>query len=941
MNPILAELGITDRTINQMSQAEKQILRYIATMKQARAAMGDFAETIESPANQLKILKQQIVEARVAWGNLFMGMYANILPYVNAILMVLKELAKSIANIFGIQARDYNTGLASTEEIYDGISEGAGNASKATKELKRQILGFDQINNLTTPSNKGSGTGSGSGIGGIDQRLLDAIKGYDNLMDKVTMKATQIRDRWMEILGFKKKINPLTGEIYFEYQGLWATIKNLVKGFSDLSAKGKLLVGLGLGVAITKLYTAFKKLSTVMGVGGLLQSSKDLFNWAKLGVQVNGNLNKGIIDGIDAWRKQKGIIGENTTAFSRLTSGTKEFLKGLGIAATGFTVMNIGLDDMKEKGLSAFNSITTLGGGLATVFGGVQAGAVFGPWGAAIGGMVTSIGVLYQTIDGLSYAFDENKRNFLALQREVDKGYEEWQESAKRLSESFNETDSTLGYYERLYTELTNIVDENGKIKQGYEDRAKVITGELSKALGIEINIVDGVIQKYSDLKKSITDLIEQKKAMAKLNALEEEYNIAVKEEAEARKKQVESYKELISAEDELRDRIEKKVRIQNVSNEQLYDYYTGQKSIDDLVKETGADYNSLSDALREIGEYLTRQVNHYKDASNTYKKASDTLNGYNAVISTYDKMYGLALENNYKAMNRYFEHERNLFGLSTTERQSYWEKVISDSNVGLEVLEKNQNNYTKEQYKALKKQYDDNIKLGQDYLNNLQLVMNTKNGEISNDVVNEWKKMGNKSTEEFLYFFDQLPDDTKRTLVDGLEKNKKDLSKDLQKVINEIKPTLTVDVNAKTTNANNTINSWVTQVTDKIKKAINSGFGGGGGGSRAMGGIFNGTSWSNIPQYDNGGMPSHGTIFAAGENGAEIVGNINRRTEVLNRSQIASAIYSAVASAMSQYGGGTSQIDVHVHTDEGTVVDRINQKTKQTGRCPIDMPAY
>ena len=435
--------------------------------------------------------------------------------------------------------------------------------------------------------------------------------------------------------------------------------------------------------------------------------------------------------------------------------------------------------------------------------------------------------------------------------------------------------------------------------------------------------------------------MIEQKKAMAKLNALEEEYNIAVKKEAEARKKQVESYKELISAEDELRDRIEKKVRIQNVSNEQLYDYYTGQKSIDDLVKETGADYNSLSDALRENGEYLTRQVNHYKDASNTYKKASDTLNGYNAVISTYDKMYGLALENNYKAMNRYFEHERNLFGLSTTERKSYWEKVISDSNVGLEVLKKNQDKYTKEQYDALKKQYEDNIKLGQDYLNNLQLVMNTKNGEISNDVVNEWKKMGNKSTEEFLYFFDQLPSDAKKTLVDGMEKNKKDLSKDLQKVINEIKPTLTIDVKGNMSPFEQNVRNLASKYKNLlpagvVDRLLDSYFK-----TKANGGVFNGTTWSNIPQFANGGMPRHGTIFAAGENGAEIVGNINRRTEVLNRSQIASAIYSAVASAMSQYGGGTTQVELIAHTDEGVVIDRINQKTKQTGRCPIDMPAY
>ena len=55
-----------------------------------------------------------------------------------------------------------------------------------------------------------------------------------------------------------------------------------------------------------------------------------------------------------------------------------------------------------------------------------------------------------------------------------------------------------------------------------------------------------------------------------------------------------------------------------------------------------------------------------------------------------------------------------------------------------------------------------------------------------------------------------------------------------------------------------------------------------------------------------------------AGERGAEIVGHINGRTEVLNRSQIASAIYSAVATAMSNYGSNSG--DIRVYAEEGPI---------------------
>ena len=248
MQPILNSLGITDRSIKQMSQAEKEILRYLATMKQAKVAMGDFANTIESPANQMKVFKQQLVEAKVALSSLFIGTFSKILPYANAFLMVVKEVAKSLADIFGIKLSDYNTGIASSEDAYAGLSDSIDDATDSVKELKRQTLGFDEIHNIN--ESKDSGT---SASGGIDQRLLDAIQGYDNGMNKVRMKATDIRDKWLEILGFQKEVDPLTGEISFKYKGISKTLSNIWKSFKGLNTQSKILVGLGLYLVVSKL----------------------------------------------------------------------------------------------------------------------------------------------------------------------------------------------------------------------------------------------------------------------------------------------------------------------------------------------------------------------------------------------------------------------------------------------------------------------------------------------------------------------------------------------------------------------------------------------------------------------------------------------------------------------------------------------------------------
>lgn len=67
---------------------------------------------------------------------------------------------------------------------------------------------------------------------------------------------------------------------------------------------------------------------------------------------------------------------------------------------------------------------------------------------------------------------------------------------------------------------------------------------------------------------------------------------------------------------------------------------------------------------------------------------------------------------------------------------------------------------------------------------------------------------------------------------------------------------------------------------------------------AKAFGGIFSNGIWTDIPQYASGTLNA-GSLFWAGERGPELVGRADGRTEVLNKSQLASAMYSAVQAAM------------------------------------------
>lgn len=112
-------------------------------------------------------------------------------------------------------------------------------------------------------------------------------------------------------------------------------------------------------------------------------------------------------------------------------------------------------------------------------------------------------------------------------------------------------------------------------------------------------------------------------------------------------------------------------------------------------------------------------------------------------------------------------------------------------------------------------------------------------------------------------------------------------------------------------------VTTTVTLAVDKVSKvsaAIAKAFGLATGGVITAGGnimrfaaggaIMDGgraSWWSGVRKYAGGTGRAHGSLFVAGEAGPEVVGHVNGRTEILNRSQIAQAIYGAVVAGSAQ----------------------------------------
>jgi hypothetical protein len=191
----LYNLGI-NKNINSLSQADKAQLRYIAIMKQTTNAQMDMGRTLNTPANQMRILKSQVEQLAKAIGAVLIPAVNAILPPMIAVVKVVQTVISAIARLFGAQVKwaDFkNEATAATGGASAGLNNVANSAAKAAKNTRDLIGGFDELNVAQDNSSSGSGSGDagtgGSVLGGID------LSGYDMFGQLAESKVTEWVDR--------------------------------------------------------------------------------------------------------------------------------------------------------------------------------------------------------------------------------------------------------------------------------------------------------------------------------------------------------------------------------------------------------------------------------------------------------------------------------------------------------------------------------------------------------------------------------------------------------------------------------------------------------------------------------------------------------------------------------------------------------------------------
>lgn len=210
-------LGIEQR-VKTMTRAQKTELIYYQIMKSTQKMQGDLGRTLMSPANALRVLQTEFLKLGRAVGSIFIPMMLRIIPIVRAVVKALTSAAQAIAKFFGFDIGDYAANLDTVGNLLEGVGEGVddvGGAAEGTaKKLNKMLMPFDELNNITSSNDSGSGGGAGGGdisggSLGIDLPEYDMFASIEDSFNDMILNGD-----WKEMgRSIGKKINEMLSSI--------------------------------------------------------------------------------------------------------------------------------------------------------------------------------------------------------------------------------------------------------------------------------------------------------------------------------------------------------------------------------------------------------------------------------------------------------------------------------------------------------------------------------------------------------------------------------------------------------------------------------------------------------------------------------------------------------------------------------------------------------
>lgn len=249
-------------SLQNATEAEKSYLRYLALIDQAQAQgiVGTYAKEMNTAEGQLRTLRQEMRSLTQEAGNLLLPLLTVVVPRVQVAVRLISEAIQKLAALFGVTLRTpewgnsagFTEAVEGAEDAAEGIESAMGGAAGSAKELKKTLLGIDEINQLND-AKKNSGGGGGGGGGGTS----GIPAGYD----------WDVSSLWTEAIF--KNINSQVDELVQKFKDFYPTLEWIAAGVAGISfatllidadklkavfsAIGDILLNIGLNVAFTDM----------------------------------------------------------------------------------------------------------------------------------------------------------------------------------------------------------------------------------------------------------------------------------------------------------------------------------------------------------------------------------------------------------------------------------------------------------------------------------------------------------------------------------------------------------------------------------------------------------------------------------------------------------------------------------------------------------------
>lgn len=264
------------------------------------------------------------------------------------------------------------------------------------------------------------------------------------------------------------------------------------------------------------------------------------------------------------------------------------------------------------------------------------------PWGlaaVAIEGLVTGLGVyIGATQDAAREAgiLTDKERDLMDAANDAAKALRDQREDTNKAEGDYM---SQMGHIQDLATELQNLADASGRVKDKDKERADYILGELNTALGTEYTMTGNAIDNYSKLVRGIDEVIAAKTAEKLLELNNADYLQALQNKNDALQNLCLAEKDYQNQKDITKQK-EKEYQEASAAVQKLIDEQ-GMSSYAAMQTAEGQKQILLFQSLETERKTLEEKKGIYEDAARAYGENS-------ALITDYEDAQVAAAQGNY-----------------------------------------------------------------------------------------------------------------------------------------------------------------------------------------------------------------------------------------------------------------------------------------------------